>query len=68
MVCDNDVATQLTANGKALGMDYQMLVKRFIAIGRYVFDLLALYFVYPSTCSLLFFVLVLLIWCRSGFK
>ena len=29
MVCDNDVATPLTANGKALGMDYQMLVKRF---------------------------------------
>ena len=55
-------------DGKLLGMDYQMPFNRFLAFGSYVVDILVLYRVYFSTCSLLFFVWDLPIWRRSGFK
>ena len=45
-----------------------MPFNRFLAFGSYVFDILVLYRVYSSTCSLLFFVWVLPIWSRTGFK
>ena len=45
-----------------------MPFNRFLAFGSNVFDILVLYRVYFSTCSLMFIVWVLPIWRRSGFK
>ena len=45
-----------------------MPFNRFLAFGSYVCDILVLYRVYFSTCSLMFIVWVLPIWRQSGFK